>query len=151
MDDEIKLTLYAADAESRLPLSFADEGVRAGFPSPAQDYISDSIDLNRELVRHPATTFYARAMGNSMQGRGICDGDLLVVDKSLTPQEGNIVVAYIDGEFTLKTFRRDFRAGCIWLLPANKNYPPIKVTADNDFIIWGVVTYNIRDQLQGKS
>ncbi len=150
MDDEIKLTLYAADAESQLPLSFADEGVRAGFPSPAQDYMSDSIDLNRELVRHPATTFYARAMGNSMQGRGICDGDLLVVDKSLIPQEGNIVVAYIDGEFTLKTFRRDLQADCIWLLPANDSYPPIKVTADNDFIIWGVVTYNIRDQLQGK-
>ena len=97
----IKLTMYSADLSSELPLSFADQGVRAGFPSPAQDYMTDSIDLNRELIRHPATTFYARASGDSMKDCGIDDGDLLVIDKALEPQDGDIVVAFIDGEFTL--------------------------------------------------
>ena len=97
----IKLTMYSADLSSELSLPFADQGVRAGFPSPAQDYMTDSIDLNRELIRHPATTFYARASGDSMKDCGIDDGDLLVIDKALEPQDGDIVVAFIDGEFTL--------------------------------------------------
>ena len=132
----MKLILYSADLSSELELLFADQGIRAGFPSPAQDYMSDSIDLNQELIRHPATTFYARAVGDSMKGCGIDDGDLLVIDKAIDPQAGDIVVAYIDGEFTLK-----------WLIPANDEYPPIKVTDENDFIIWGVLTYNIKRQL----
>lgn len=89
----IKLTMYSADLSSELSLPFADQGVRAGFPSPAQDYMTDSIDLNRELIRHPATTFYARASGDSMKDCGIDDGDLLVIDKALEPQDGDIVVA----------------------------------------------------------
>ena len=101
----IKLTMYSADLSSELSLPFADQGVRAGFPSPAQDYMTDSIYLNRELIRHPATTFYARASGDSMKDCGIDDGDLLVIDKALEPQDGDIVVAFIDGEFTLKTVR----------------------------------------------
>lgn len=92
----VKLTMYSADLSSELPLPFADQGVRAGFPSPAQDYMTDSIDLNRELIRHPATTFYARASGDSMRDCGIDDGDLLVIDKALEPQDGDIVVAFID-------------------------------------------------------
>ena len=103
----IKLTMYSADLSSELSLPFADQGVRAGFPSPAQDYMTDSIDLNRELIRHPATTFYARASGDSMKDCGIDDGDLLVIDKALEPRDGDIVVAFIDGEFTLKTVRFD--------------------------------------------
>lgn len=146
--EETRLTIYSAQTESELPLDFADEGIRAGFPSPAQDYLHESIDLNRELVRHPATTFYARAVGDSMRDKGIGDGDLLVVDKSLEPREGNIVVAYIDGEFTLKTLHRDERADCLWLMPANSKYQPIRVTRENHFIIWGVVTYNIKSQLR---
>ena len=105
--NKIKLIMYSADLSSKLPLPFADQGVKAGFPSPAQDYMTDSIDLNRELIRHPATTFYARADGDSMKDCGIDDGDLLVIDKSLDPLDGDIVVAYIDGEFTLKTVRFD--------------------------------------------
>ena len=89
------LILYSADLSSELSLTYADGGIRAGFPSPAQDYLSDSIDLNRELVRHPATTFYARAVGDSMKGCGIDDGDLLVIDKSIDPHDGDIVVAFI--------------------------------------------------------
>ncbi len=129
---------------TELPLPFADEGVRAGFPSPAQDYMCEAIDLNRELIAHPATTFYARAVGRSMIGAGIDDGDLLVIDKSLEPQEGNIVVAFVDGEFTLKRFRRDASGLCAWLEPENPDFEPIRVTADNDFMVWGVLTHSIK-------
>ena len=110
--------------------------------------MTDSIDLNRELIRHPATTFYARADGDSMKDCGIDDGDLLVIDKSLEPLDGDIVVAYIDGEFTLKTVRFDEKENCIWLVPANEEYSPIKITEENDFLIWGVLTYNIKRQLR---
>ena len=144
----MKLILYSADLSSELELLFADQGIRAGFPSPAQDYMSDSIDLNQELIRHPATTFYARAVGDSMKGCGIDNGDLLVIDKAIEPQEGDIVVAYIDGEFTLKKVRLEPDGSCLWLMPANDEYPPIKVTEENDFIIWGVLTYNIKRQLR---
>ncbi len=144
----MKLILYSADLSTELKLDFAESGIKAGFPSPAQDYMTESIDLNRELIRHPATTFYARAVGNSMTGCGIDDGDLLVIDKAIEPQEGNIVVAFVDGEFTLKRFHRDGAEQCIWLMPANEDYPPIKVTPENDFIIWGVLTYNIKNQLK---
>lgn len=89
-DRNMKLILYSADLSSELPLDFADGGIRAGFPSPAQDYMTESIDLNRELVRHPATTFYARAVGDSMKDCGIDDGDLLVIDKAIDPQEGDM-------------------------------------------------------------
>ena len=146
--NDIKLIMYSADMSSELPLPFADQGVRAGFPSPAQDYMTDSIDLNRELIRHPATTFYARASGDSMKDCGIDDGDLLVIDKALEPQDGDIVVAFIDGEFTLKTVRFDDNEKCIWLVPANEEYTPIKITEENNFLIWGVLTYNIKRQLR---
>lgn len=146
--NDIKLIMYSADLSSELTLPFADQGVRAGFPSPAQDYMTDSIDLNRELIRHPATTFYARASGDSMKDCGIDDGDLLVIDKSLEPQDGDIVVAFIDGEFTLKTVRFDEKDNYIWLIPANKEYSPIKITEENNFLIWGVLTYNIKRQLR---
>ena len=144
----MKLILYSADIGSRQELAFADGGRRAGFPSPAQDYMSESIDLNRELVRHPATTFYARAVGDSMKGCGIDDGDLLVIDKSIEPREGDIVVAFIDGEFTLKKVKPEPDGSCLWLMPANEDYPPIKVTEDNHFVVWGVLTYNIKRQLR---
>ena len=148
--NDIKLIMYSADLSSELTLPFADQGVKAGFPSPAQDYMTDSIDLNRELIRHPATTFYARASGDSMKDCGIDDGDLLVIDKALEPQDGDIVVAYIDGEFTLKTVRFDDNEKCIWLVPANKEYSPIKITEENNFLIWGVLTYNIKRQFRKK-
>lgn len=117
----IKLTMYSADLSSELPLPFADQGVRAGFPSPAQDYMTDSIDLNRELIRHPATTFYARASGDSMKDCGIDDGDLLVIDKALDPQDGDIVVAFIDGEFTLKQCALTIRKSASGLFRPTRN------------------------------
>lgn len=138
------LQIFRADTHSSLPLPLAGEGVKAGFPSPAEGYMADSIDLNRVLIRHKESTFYARVSGDSMIHAGIGDGDLVVIDKSLDARSGDYVVAYLDGEFTLKEFRIDTANQCGWLVPANENYSPIRVTADNEFLIWGVVTYVIR-------
>ena len=142
----IKLTIYGADQSTGLALPYADEGVRAGFPSPAQDYMSENIDLNRELIRHPATTFYARVVGDSMRDAGLDEGDLLIVDKGIEPQENDVVVAFVDGEFTLKRIHIEMDRHEFWLMPANESYHPIRVTEENQFMIWGVVTYNIKRQ-----
>jgi DNA polymerase V len=144
MSDEIRLDISSVDLDSELQIPFEEAGIKAGFPSPAQDYMSGSIDLNRELVRHKETTFYARVSGNSLIDAGISDGDIIVVDKSLEATTGDYVVAFIDGEFTLKEFRLDEANRCAWLVPYNKAFSPIKVTAENDFMVWGVVTYVIK-------
>ena len=123
-----------------IPLS--TEHVAAGFPSPAEEYNGPGLDLNREIVKNPASTFYARVSGLSMIDEGINDGDLLVIDKSIEPYSGCLAVCYIDGEFTLKRFKKEKDYGL--LIPANKEFSPIKVTADNDFLIWGVVTHLIK-------
>lgn len=142
----MKLKIYEADLSSRLDLPLSEESIKAGFPSLAQDYMSESIDLNRELIRHPATTFYARTCGDSMTECGIDDGDLLIIDKGIRPSDGDIVVALIDGEFTLKKVVFEHEKDCISLVAANKKYAPIRVTEENQFLIWGVLTYNIKKQ-----
>lgn len=139
-----RLHILKADTSSSLPLPYADGGIKAGFPSPAQDYMTESIDLNQMLIRQKETTFYARVDGDSMVGVGICDGDIAIIDKSLDAHNGDYVVAYIDGEFTIKQYKLDDSHACAWLLPANRRYKPIKVTVDNDFRVWGVVTGVIR-------
>ena len=144
----MRLIPLIANVSTELPLAFAEGGIRAGFPSPAQDYLTESIDLNKELVRHPASTFYARVVGESMRDSGIDDGDLLVIDKSIEPKDGDVVVAYIDGDFTLKRIRMDAEEGCLWLMPANEQFRPIRITEDNNFMVWGVVTYNIKPQFR---
>ena len=144
MKDEVTLHIYSADLSSVLELPYADSGIKAGFPSPAQDYLTESIDLNKELVRHTETTFYAKVSGDSLMNAGISDGDLVVIDKSLTAKNGDYVAAFIDGEFTLKKFVLDEAHQCAWLVPANDKYQPIQVTADNDFLIWGVITSSIK-------
>ncbi len=121
--------------------------IKAGFPSPAQDYVENGIDLNRELVKNPSSTFFGRARGNSMEGAGIYDGDLLVIDKSIEPYEGAVAVCFIDGEFTLKRIHFEREAGhvtAVWLMPENEAFSPIKVTQENQFVIWGTVTHSIR-------
>ena len=130
-----------------LVLPVADGGIRAGFPSPAQDYLESGIDLNRELVKNPSSTFFGRVSGDSMAGAGIEDGDLIVIDKSISASEGDIAVCFVDGEFTLKRIHieNDF----VWLLPENPKYRRIKVTPDQNFMVWGVVTYSIKD-VRGK-
>lgn len=137
------LSVYPVDTTSALPLMFVDEGIKAGFPSPAQDYISQTIDLNKELIHHPACTFCGRVSGDSMKDAGLSDGDILVIDKSMEPRSGDMAVCYIDGEFTIKYIRIELDV--IWLIPANEKYHPIRVTKDNDFIIWGIVTYSIKN------
>lgn len=117
-------------------------GLHAGFPAPVGDE-ANSIDLTCEMVRHPESTFYARIAGDSMQDAGIFDGDIVVIDHSLEARDGNFVAAFIDGEFAIKEFRSDPANRCAWLIAHNPKYPPIRVTADNDFAIWGVVTHNV--------
>lgn len=136
------LTIYKIDVETFMPLPYADQGIKAGFPSPAQDYISQAIDLNKELIHHPSTTFFGRVNGDSMKDAGVDNGDILVIDKSLTPKTGDMAVCYIDGEFTIKYIQ--IESDIIWLIPANKAYQPIKVTPANDFMIWGIVTFSIK-------
>lgn len=136
------LDIYSADTDSELELPYISSGISAGFPSPALDFIDLSIDLNRHLVKHPSSTFYGRVKGDSMKDAGIHDGDLLVIDKSLEPVNDKIAVCYIDGEFTLK--RILIEAKCCWLMPANEKYKPIRVSEENDFMIWGIVTHVIK-------
>ncbi len=137
------LRIFRADTSSALPLVFADDGVRAGFPSPAQDYIRDSIDLNRTLIKHPASTFYAKVVGDSMSGEGITEGDILIIDRSIEPEHGDLAVCCLNGEFTLKRLCLN-RGDCIYLMPSNRKFRPIEVTRDDDFIVWGVVIYTIK-------
>lgn len=145
--NEVKL--FSADFTNSLSIPFADAGIRAGFPSPAQDYLEESIDLNKELIEHPAATFYGRVIGNSMIDAGVEEGDILVIDKSLEAQDGDMVVGYLDGEFTLKYLDLSMKeAGVIWLVPANKEFDRIKITKDNNFIVWGVVIYTIKKRVR---
>lgn len=138
------IQILKIDASTALPLPIANEGIKAGFPSPAQDFMDLAIDLNRELVKHPASTFYGRVKGDSMIDAGIHDGDILIIDKSLDPKDGDMAVCYIDGEFTIKYIKIEKEA--VFMIPANNNYQPVKVTAENDFLIWGIVTYSIKKQ-----
>ncbi len=123
-------------------LPFADAGVRAGFPSPAQDYLAPALDFNRDMIRHPEATFYARVTGDSMSGEGICDGDLLVIDRAEPLREGALAVFAVDGEFTLKRLRRI--DGKTLLMPANPDFSPIEVREGQELSLWGVVIYIIK-------
>jgi len=130
---------YEKRTSLRLPLVSAN--VEAGFPSPADDHLERAIDLNEELVRNPAATFYVRVKGESMRDAGIHPGDLLMIDRSVTPVDRQIVVAMIDGEFTVKRFRK--RNGKITLEAENPAFQPIEVGEDQELTIWGAVTYII--------
>ncbi|MDX1774012.1 translesion error-prone DNA polymerase V autoproteolytic subunit [Oceanihabitans sediminis] len=131
------IQLYGADLSTPIKLPFVASGISAGFPSPADDFLDLNIDLNKHLIKNPSTTFYGRVRGDSMIDAGIHDGDLLIIDKSLNPTNNKIAVCFIDGEFTVKRIKVEKE--CVWLIAENKNYKPIKVTEDNEFIIWGIV------------
>jgi len=137
-----KLTFYKPDLESALQIPFIKEGVSAGFPSPAADFMETNIDLNKELSTNPLATFYIKVKGNSMIDAGINDKDVLVVDRSLEPQNNKIAICFIDGEFTVKRIQKE--KDCLYLMPENTNYAPIKVTEENELIVWGIVTYVIK-------
>ena len=135
---DILIPEYLSDME--LPL--VDALISAGFPSPADDYSEERLDLNKKLVLNPASTFYVRVNGYSMSEDGIHHGDLLIVDKSLTPKDNSILVCFIDGEFTLK--RLVATANGNFLMPSNPQFDPIKINPESDFRLWGVVTYSIK-------
>lgn len=134
------IDFFSADISSNEPLPFVG-GISAGFPSPAEEYIELAIDLNKELIRHPSSTFYGRVRGNSMIDAGINDGDILIIDKSIPPRNGQKAVCFINGEFTIKNLKIENNQ--VWLVPSNPQYKSIEVTPDNDFIVWGIVTYVI--------
>ena len=149
MSEDVK-RLPEAGEGVQLP-SMAQSEIHAGFPSPATDYMTQAIDLNKELVRHPAATFYGRVVGDSMIDAGVEEGDILVIDKSLDAQDGDMAVCFIDGEFTLKHLRFSEDTALdgsklrrLSLVPANDRYPVIEVGEGSDFIMWGVVTYVIK-------
>jgi SOS-response transcriptional repressors (RecA-mediated autopeptidases) len=137
-----KIDLFKIKEKHDLDISLIDNRVQAGFPSPAQGINSDSIDLNKELIKYPSATFCAKVSGDSMIGCGINDGDLLIVDKSITPQDGCIAVCFIDGEFTVK--KLSIKADGIYLVPANSRYPLIHIPEDANFQVWGIVSYVIK-------
>lgn len=114
------------------------ESVKAGFPSPADDFIDKKLDLNEYLVKHPVATFFVRVTGDSMINCGIQSGDILVVDRALEAYDGNVVVAVINSDLTVKRLKT--KNGKVTLMPENPNYKPIEVTAEDNFSIWGVVT-----------
>ena len=136
------LEFFTPESTSPLEIVLAQTGISAGFPSPADDFKEFKISLDRTLVKNKEATFYAKVSGQSMVGAGIDDGDLLVVDKSLDPKHNNIAVCFIDGEFTVK--RLKVSGNDVYLQPENPSYKAIKVTDDNNFQVWGIVTHVIK-------
>jgi len=124
-----------------LKLPCASSQVQAGFPSPADDFVEKSIDLNEELIRNPEATFFVRVQGNSMKDAHIQDGDILVVDRSIQPKDNQIVVAMLDGDFTVKRLRK--RGEQHFLEAENASFAPIPVGENQELVIWGVVTFVI--------
>ena len=119
-----------------------EQGISAGFPSPADDFKEIRISLDKELVKNKDSTFYARVSGNSMENAGLEDGDLIVIDRSLNPEKNKIAVCFLDGEFTVK--RVVEKSKKIFLKPENSNYKEIEISEENELIIWGIVTYVIK-------
>lgn len=126
-----------------LPLTKVRIPCGTGFPSPADDYLEERLDLNKHLIKHPAATYYARAEGDSMIGAGIYPGDILIVDKAIEAVNNKVIVAWLNSEFTVKRYYIDERLGKIYLIADNPKYLPFEITPEMDFMIWGVVTYNI--------
>jgi|TARA_B110000881_G_scaffold64480_1_gene55859 DNA polymerase V len=137
-----KLVFFRPNQEYHKKMHWAQEGISAGFPSPADDFKELRISIDQEVVRNEEATFYARVSGESMQGAGLDDGDLLVIDRSLEPVDNKIAVCFIDGEFTVK--RLKVNKDEVLLIPENPKYQSIKVTEENELIIWGVVTYVVK-------
>lgn len=140
MSKEIKI--FAPDTGESLYVAIAESPVKAGFPSPAEDHTDIKLDLNKELIKNPSSTFFARVSGESMVDDGVDDGDLLIIDKSAEPFDGTLAVCYLDGEFTLKRVKKE--KDHILLVPANSSFQPIKVSKEDDFMIWGIVRYLIK-------
>tara|TARA_Y100000741_G_scaffold360736_1_gene343474 strand:- start:1540 stop:1971 length:432 start_codon:yes stop_codon:yes gene_type:complete len=137
-----KLTFLKPKKGNSIGQWLVEQGISAGFPSPADDFKEIRISLDKELVKNQESTFYARVSGDSMLGAGIDDGDLLVIDKSLSPENGKIAVCFIDGEFTVKRIKKE--KDRLYLMPENKKYNRTEIKEENELIIWGVVKYVIK-------
>ncbi|MCK4839438.1 MAG: translesion error-prone DNA polymerase V autoproteolytic subunit [Desulfobulbaceae bacterium] len=133
--------IYGLNQNAPVIQPFYSCGVSAGFPSPAEDYIEQLLDLNELLIKKPSATFFVRVNGESMTGAGINHNDILIVDRSLEPVSGKIVIAIIDGEFTVKRMLRDDYS--CRLVAENPDYPPIEITEESSCEVWGVVTSSI--------
>ena len=136
------LTFFTPEFPENSGAPYFDTGISAGFPSPADDFKQERISLDNILVKNKLATFYARVSGQSMIGAGLDDNDLLVIDRSLEPANNKIAVCFLDGEFTVK--RLKVVGNDVWLQPENPNYKPIKITEENNFVIWGIVTNVIK-------
>lgn len=136
------LTFFTPETPNGFGALFLDTGISAGFPSPAEDFKEKRLSLDRELIKNKEATFFARVSGQSMVNAGLDDNDLLVIDRSLAPEHNKIAVCFLDGEFTVK--RLKVETDGVWLQPENDNYQPIKITEDNHFVIWGIVTNVIK-------
>ncbi len=141
-NEKIELDIFLPETATELELPLVGAKIKAGFPSPADDYVEERLDLNKYLIKNPASTFFARVSGDSMIGSGIYDGDILIIDRSVQPNNNSILVCAIDGEFTIKRIKK-IDKDTIYLMPDNPDFEPIKVSRDNDLIIWGVVIYSI--------
>ena len=137
-----KLTILKPEKGNNLGQWLVEQGISAGFPSPADDFKEIRISLDKELVKNKSATFYARVSGESMVGAGLDDGDLLVIDRSLDPESGKIAVCFVDGEFTVKRIKKE--EDRLYLMPENKKYKRIEIREENELIIWGVVEYVIK-------
>jgi DNA polymerase V len=137
--EELKVIDIKIPGESRkLSLPLFLESISAGFPSPAEDYLEQKLDLNKYLIKNPSATFLVRVTGDSMLNAGINSGDILVVDRSLAPKDGSIVIAVIDSELVVKRMR--YIKNKIYLVPENQNYESIEISKEMNFEVWGVVT-----------
>jgi len=137
-----KLIFFKPDTQNKKYFPLVSEGISAGFPSPAEDFKELKISIDQEVVKNESATFFARVDGQSMQGAGLDDGDLIVIDRSKEPENGKIAVCFIDGEFTVK--RLKVEKDCVYLMPENSKYKALKVTSENQLIIWGIVTYVVK-------
>ena len=137
-----RLIIQTPEVHDEVLLPLHSHKVVAGFPSPADDYIETRLDLNQKLIHNKQATFLLTVQGDSMKKVGIHDGDILVVDRSLPPKDGKIVIAALDGELTVK--RLSIKSTGTWLVPENDNYPPIPVREEAEITIWGVVTSTIK-------
>ena len=137
-----KLVFLKPQKKSHIGQWLMEEGISAGFPSPADDFKELRISLDGELVKNKESTFYARVSGDSMINAGLSDGDLIVIDRSLKAENNKIAVCFIDGDFTVK--RIAIRKKKLYLIAENKKYKEIEISEENHFMIWGIVTYVIK-------
>lgn len=142
---KLAFQFHAISKGSPFKIPLMSSTVTAGFPSPADDHLDLPIDLNEYLVKHPAATFYVRVQGDSMDDAGIHQGDLLIVDRAEPYTMGSIVLAVLDGEFTVKKLMK--KNDSLYLLSSNTAYQPIKIETETDFKVWGVVTYIVHGPL----